>query len=856
MQGIRLWVAARRDVTRWMAVLLLLFLGIFGAAEAEEIEPGALGKVTLGPDEGVVVLVVANSSAATSVRVVGDGLANKFLVGKLVDGRNVRVFRVHAGDYRWDLLQFNGGRAYVDLPHEYRYAFSVAPGVLNYPGDLDLSADGARVSMQHLDRAATTMINVDKLYPGLRQQLAWRTEADSPDPFAGFLQEHFGNVSLQASAEAAEAQARKTTRTVVDPAVQALTEELFAPDRIGEAHLNPTGDLLAYSESDGDEHKVMICDLGTGETLQAFQGKRNVGQLVWGGPRLLFIGLDRLRLTRSMPVSMLGQATTPGTLRIRIAATDPATSDVTRDFFEDDGWLVDGLPADPRYAVYARADGDGKNHLYRIDKTLKSFDLAQFQSQLRLDKGLNEARGVLTDRHGEPRAALSAEGGHLVLMSRDARGHWARVRDFGADDRVHLVTLSADGRSVVALTNAGRPQVELVRIALDSGATETLYGVPGSDLSAPRTRPRDGGLLSVSFDQGGAPQRHYFEPADDARLATLAAKFPKAGVVLWEDSEDGRRILLFVHSETDPGSFHFYDAANGRLDKRLDLRPEFKHGRLSASEVFQAQAADGLNIDTFVTLPFSPQGDKVRFPLVVVPHGGPIGVRDRLGFDPQVQFLVNRGYAVLRANYRGSSGAGRSFEDAGLAKWGRQIEDDIEAAVDAAIKRYPLDPDRVALLGASYGGYSTLMGLIRAPQRYRCGVAISAVTDLPVLFNGADWAQSPALAARMKHVVGDPQTAMDELLAVSPVYQFHKLTRPVLLIHGTADRRVPYEHALRLRSLLALDGRMPEWLPIVGGGHALSDPSLQAAIYAAGERFLASCLAAPPTPGKAAESGL
>ena len=119
-------------------------------------------------------------------------------------------------------------------------------------------------------------------------------------------------------------------------------------------------------------------------------------------------------------------------------------------------------------------------------------------------------------------------------------------------------------------------------------------------------------------------------------------------------------------------------------------------------------------------------------------------MRDAIQFDPEVELLANRGYAVLRVNYRGSGGFGRAFEQSGFGGWGKDIEDDVLAALDATIKTVSIDQDRIALRGTSYGGYSTLMGLIRTPERFRCGIAVSAVTDVPLMFTSSDWPRTSA----------------------------------------------------------------------------------------------------------------
>jgi dipeptidyl aminopeptidase/acylaminoacyl peptidase len=258
------------------------------------------------------------------------------------------------------------------------------------------------------------------------------------------------------------------------------------------------------------------------------------------------------------------------------------------------------------------------------------------------------------------------------------------------------------------------------------------------------------------------------------------------------------------------------------------------------SKVLKVASRDGTPLEAYLTLPSQ---SKAPLPLIVVPHGGPIGVRDSIGFDPEVQLLANRGYAVLRVNYRGSSGFGRAFEQAGFGAWGKSIEDDILAAIDATLKTAPIDADRIALRGASYGGYSTLMGLIRSPERFRCGVAMSAVADVPLLFTASDWSQDKRARERMMEMVGNPTKGLDDMEAISPDYLYRKLDRPLLLVHGAMDQRVPMEHALRLLVLLGHAKKPPQSVLLAHEGHGIADLEARYLAEAAIDRFLAGCLA-------------
>jgi dipeptidyl aminopeptidase/acylaminoacyl peptidase len=267
--------------------------------------------------------------------------------------------------------------------------------------------------------------------------------------------------------------------------------------------------------------------------------------------------------------------------------------------------------------------------------------------------------------------------------------------------------------------------------------------------------------------------------------------------------------------------------------------PTFARVKPVPSLVLRAKARDGFEVESYLTLPAT---GGHRHPLVVMPHGGPQGVRDTRSFDPEVQLLAHYGYAVLRVNFRGSSGFGKAFREGGLHNWGRGIEDDILAALDGALAAQPLDTARVALRGTSYGGYSALMGLVRSPDRFRCGVAIAAVTDLPLLFVAGDGGQRVDDRKALGTLLGDPLRKLAELEDMSPAYRTRDLRQPILIVHERGDARVPIEHAMRLGLMLAADGRAPSFLPVDEVSHGHFSARGRLVVEAAGFALLNRCL--------------
>jgi len=269
---------------------------------------------------------------------------------------------------------------------------------------------------------------------------------------------------------------------------------------------------------------------------------------------------------------------------------------------------------------------------------------------------------------------------------------------------------------------------------------------------------------------------------------------------------------------------------------------------MARQEPILFKARDGLEIHGYLTRPMhAPAG---KLPLVVAIHGGPFGFRDSWGFNPENQFLASRGYAVLQVNFRGSPGYGPAFERAGWGQWGLKMQDDITDGVSWAIEQGIADPRKVCIYGASYGGYAALMGLIKTPELYRCGIAYAAVADLVGLYrqgtqrysNLAYYFYADQLNQRrawFRRAIGGDLDESGPLSGRSPTHLAERIKAPLLIAHGGRDWTVPYrDHAYLLRNELEKRGRKIDWVFAEQGGHGFVAPPMVGELYRRMEDFL------------------
>jgi dipeptidyl aminopeptidase/acylaminoacyl peptidase len=328
---------------------------------------------------------------------------------------------------------------------------------------------------------------------------------------------------------------------------------------------------------------------------------------------------------------------------------------------------------------------------------------------------------------------------------------------------------------------------------------------------------------------------HWIDPQWAGIMAAVQSQFPEHALLLTSISDDEKRFVVRTFSDRDPGQYLLGEMGPRGLGLRpiTAVRPAIKPEEMARMMPIRYAARDGLEIHGYLTKPVG-AGNRPS-PLLVMPHGGPFGPRDSWNFNPEVQFLANRGYAVLQPNFRGSGGYGRSFERAGYREWGGKMQDDLTDAVQWAIREGHADPERVGIIGASYGGYAALAGVAFTPELYRVGINYVGVSDLR-LITRFDLRTDAASTAWFERAVGrDPQL----LAARSPVEHVSRIRVPTLHAYGRNDPRVRFEHWEALERELKRHGKVYESLIEDREGHGFEKEETATGFYGAVERFLA-----------------
>jgi dipeptidyl aminopeptidase/acylaminoacyl peptidase len=322
------------------------------------------------------------------------------------------------------------------------------------------------------------------------------------------------------------------------------------------------------------------------------------------------------------------------------------------------------------------------------------------------------------------------------------------------------------------------------------------------------------------------PVIHWLDKNDKSaqtRMSLISAFSPQT-VRIVTTTEDGSLAVFLVSSDTNPGYFYLLETKTNKAYPLQPARAWINSEDMCPKQPITFKARDGLTLHGYIT---RPKGAG-PYPMVVLPHGGPHGVRDTWGFDSEVQLFANRGYAVLQVNYRGSGGFGEVFEQLGYREWGGKIQDDITDATLWAIDQNITTRDRVCIFGSSFGAYAALEGVVREPTLYRCAVGYAGIYDLELMFSTADTSRSKTGESYLKKVLGSDT---DLLRAWSPVYNAGKIKVPVLLIHGKEDWRADFKQATRMKSALEENNKKFEWMELRREGHGVHDEETRTEVY-------------------------
>lgn len=451
--------------------------------------------------------------------------------------------------------------------------------------------------------------------------------------------------------------------------------------------------------------------------------------------------------------------------------------------------------------------------------------------------------GYRFDNAGKLRLATrSPENGDKELLRLDADGKTTKVYSCDVFETCFPVRFHKDNRRVYLVTNKG--DVNLIRLVLfdpESGKEELVESDPKNrvDFGSARFSDLTDELIYTLY-QDDKPQIYFKDKAYEADYKLLQTKLPGKEISFGSSSKDETKFMVTAWSDTEPGETFLFDRKTKSLTKQYRIRERLPREALAEVRVVRYKSSDGLEIPAYLVLPKGVPAKNL--PTIMMPHGGPWG-RDTWGFFGYAQFAANRGYAVLLPNFRGSTGYGKQFLDAGNRQWGDRMQDDITWGVKYLVAEGIADPKRVGIWGGSYGGYATLAGITFTPDLYAAAIAEVAPSNLITLLETIPpyWESGKAMFYRR---MGDPTTpeGKAQLLRQSPLTHVAKIKTPLLITQGANDPRVNKRESDQIVIALRERNYPVEYLLAPDEGHGYARPVNNMAVIAAAERFLAKHL--------------
>lgn len=424
-----------------------------------------------------------------------------------------------------------------------------------------------------------------------------------------------------------------------------------------------------------------------------------------------------------------------------------------------------------------------------------------------------------------------------VLYRDSDRAEWREVATFGFDQPGwRPLAFDGDDRTIYITSDIGRKTKGVYRydtaartIEFEEILVDPDYDVDGVVLDDARKR-----IVGVTFE-GARKRYHWLDDELKAVHSQMEQSLPHTVHRPTQFADDGSRIVFYSYSDRDPGVYYVYDRRRQRLEELAVVNPKIDPGQMSTVQPVTYAARDGLKLHGYLTLPAGREAKNL--PLVVHPHGGPYGIRDSWEFNPEVQFYANRGFAVLQVNYRGSGGYGFGFEQAGFKKWGLEMQDDLTDGVKWLIAQGVVNPKRVVISGASYGGYATMAGLVYTPELYVAGINYVGVVDIKNLIPKA---VPQAYMHWMRTRLGDLANAEDRkrIHDTSPVHFADRVMVPLLMAYGRNDPRVPIDQAYDIKRALERRNIPHELIIEDDEGHGFRQETKRIAFYRKVDDFL------------------
>ncbi|AOT07808.1 prolyl oligopeptidase family serine peptidase [Pseudoalteromonas luteoviolacea] len=574
------------------------------------------------------------------------------------------------------------------------------------------------------------------------------------------------------------------------------SKQLITAPEYGRFSLSPDGDNVTYTQRGKKSYLIVNYNVKdhTALPIKNVHISNPLIKKYWVSNDVLLLELQ----AKSLSYTFLAKKTESGFKEVRL----------------NKNWsVIDGFPRDNKHILISERTKRDKNQvaLVNIDSlfsgekpVIKSLFYTQYgQDQLFYESSIEKLIG------------FKEEGDKVAISSRGLSDrNWSLLltAEFGRSS-YFLPIGFLDSKNMVVLSNKDSDKASVYSYSLEENKIgDLIYGNDKYDVIGAEIE--NGKVISVSYLRHGRPYNEYLDKQKASLKGRLSNELEGMSLSTLAIDKSGDNHLLLATSPIHAGTWYHFNTKSDALTRLISAYEVLEDFKLAPTQLIEATTADGILLEGLLTTPIVND----RNTLIVMPHGGPIGIRDSNEYSPEIQLLANRGFAVLRVNFRGSAGYGKAFQKLGVGALGAEIEDDILTVLDKLEADYSFS--KTCAMGSSYGGYSSIMLAINEPQRFDCVIAAYGIYDIPYLFSSSNFHGKEAMVERIEGAVGAKEEAYSK---PSPVYLVEKLNAPVFLIAGRRDYIAHFEHSHRLKQVLDIHEKEVETLFFKHAGHGQSN---------------------------------
>lgn len=590
-------------------------------------------------------------------------------------------------------------------------------------------------------------------------------------------------------------------------------EDFFKNPETIDVTLSPNGKLLAYLKPWKSRSNIFVKNLETNKVKQlTFITKRDIPGYIWTDNDTIAYVLDNNgdENFHAYSVSLKGGET------LDLTPFGDITCSLVDDL-ENEGIILISMNKRDRQIF----------DVYRLDTRTGEMEM--------IAENPGDVTSWITDHDGKLRLAVFTDGVNSGIRYRENESsEWKTIATYNFKEEASPLFFTFDNKQIYVSSNVGRDKSAIFEYDLKSGKeTKCIFEHPNVDVGTLLISDKKKTIIGVAYLTDKIEYK-IFDKEYENIYNFINEKLPNYENHIVSCDKNETKFIIHSLSDKTLGSYYLLDIDQWKIIKLFNTSPWLKESEMSSMMPISYTSGDGLTIHGYLTLP---KGEKRKnLPLIVIPHGGPWS-RDIWIFNSVLQFLANRGYAVLQMNFRGSTGYGRKFLEAGYKQWGLKMQDDITDGVLWAIKQGIADPKRIAIFGGSYGGYAVLSGITKTPDLYAAAIDYVGVSNIFTLFETIPPYWEP-FRAMFYEMVGDPIKDKEQLIATSPIFSVDKIKTPLFIAQGANDPRVKKEHSDQMVEALKKRGIDVEYMVKENEGHGFMNEENNFDFYHAMENFL------------------